>query len=62
MIGLEVHLNGRRLCIAGADDLAVLSATLSVGGPLGAKTSLKRRGGENTGDDLPVLPRLHVGA
>ena len=61
MIGLEVHLNGQRLCIAGADDLAVLSAALSVGGPLGSNTSLKRRGAENTRADLPLLPRLHIG-
>jgi hypothetical protein len=60
MIGLEVHLNGRRLCVAGADDLAVLSAGLTVAGPLGAKTARNRRSAENSRADAPI-PRLHVG-
>jgi len=53
MIGLEVHLNERRLCTAGADDLAVLSAILTVGGALGSKTVRNRR-------DAPT-PTLHIG-
>lgn len=38
MIALEVKLNGKRICIAGAEDLAVLSAIVSAGGKLGNKT------------------------
>ena len=38
MIALEVSLNGKRVCIAGADDLAVLTAIISASGRLGPKT------------------------
>ena len=42
MIALEVTLNGKKVCIAGADDLGVLSATLSACGKLGLKTVAAR--------------------
>lgn len=38
MIALEVALNGKRVCIAGAEDLGVLSAAISAVGKLGRKT------------------------
>jgi hypothetical protein len=38
MIAFEVKLNGNRICIAGADDLAVLTASVTAGGDLGRKT------------------------
>ena len=38
MIALEVRLNGKRVCIAGADDLAVLSAHVTACGKLGSRT------------------------
>lgn len=38
MIALEVSLNGKRVCLAGADDLAVLSAHVTACGKLGSKT------------------------
>ncbi|SRR5258705_12140176 len=38
MIALEVTLNGKRVCVAGAEDLAVLNAIISAGGKLGKKT------------------------
>jgi hypothetical protein len=38
MIALEVTLNGKRMCVAGAEDLAVLSTIISAGGKLGRKT------------------------
>ena len=38
MIAFEVKRNGKRVCIAGADDLAVLSAQVTAVGKLGKKT------------------------
>jgi hypothetical protein len=38
MIAIEVRLNGKCVCIAGADDLAVLSAHVTAVGKLGKKT------------------------
>ena len=38
MIALEVKLNGKRVCIAGAEDLCVLGASVSAVGKLGKKT------------------------
>ena len=38
MIALEVRLNGKRICVAGAEDLAVLTAMVTASGPLGRKT------------------------
>jgi hypothetical protein len=38
MIAFEVRKNGKRVCIAGAEDLAVLSASISAVGKLGKKT------------------------
>lgn len=38
MLALEVTVNGKRICIAGTDDLAVLSAHVTACGKLGAKT------------------------
>jgi hypothetical protein len=35
MIGMAVYLNGKRLTIAGAEDLRVLDATVTAAGPLG---------------------------
>ena len=37
MIALEVILNGKRVCIAGADDLGVLTAHVTACGKLGRK-------------------------
>lgn len=38
MLAMEVKKNGRKVCVAGADDLGVLTASLSAGGPLGPRT------------------------
>lgn len=38
MIALEIKLNGKRVCIAGAEDLTVLTATVAAVGKLGKKT------------------------
>jgi hypothetical protein len=38
MIAFEVRLNGKRICIAGAEDLTVLSTSISASGKLGPKT------------------------
>jgi hypothetical protein len=38
MIALAVYLNGKKLTVAGAEDLGVLSAILSAGGTLGKTT------------------------
>lgn len=38
MIAFEVTLNGKRICIAGAEDLAVLAAHVTATGTLGSKT------------------------
>ncbi|SRR5260370_41819779 len=38
MIAFEVKLNGKRICIAGAEDLCVLSANIAAAGILGVKT------------------------
>ena len=42
MIAFEVRLNGKRICIAGAEDLAVLSTIVTASGKLGAKTAPAR--------------------
>lgn len=42
MIALEVNLNGNRVCLAGAEDLAVLSAHVTACGKLGSKTVTAR--------------------
>jgi hypothetical protein len=44
MVAVRVKKNGKLLCVAGAEDLAVLSAHVSAGGPLGSKTLLVRKG------------------
>ena len=38
MIAFEVSLNGERVCVAGAEDLAVLAAGVTACGTLGKKT------------------------
>jgi hypothetical protein len=38
MIAFEVTLNGKRVCVAGTDDLSVLSTIISASGKLGSKT------------------------
>ena len=40
MIALQVKLNGKRVCTAGAEDLSVLSTMVTAVGPLGAQTVL----------------------
>jgi hypothetical protein len=53
MIALEIHLNGKRICLAGTDDLCVLHAILTVGGALGSRTARSR--------DHEITPYLHIG-
>jgi hypothetical protein len=55
MIGLEVKLNGERVCMAGAEDLFVLNAILGIGGKLGPDTETTRQD-----QDAPV-PTFHIG-
>ena len=38
MLALEVSLNGKRVCVAGAEDLCVLNAIVTAAGKLGKKT------------------------
>lgn len=38
MIAFEVRKNGKRVCIAGAEDLGVLNAIVTAAGKLGKKT------------------------
>jgi hypothetical protein len=38
MIAFEIQLNGKRVCLAGADDLGVLTTIVKVTGKLGVKT------------------------
>jgi hypothetical protein len=47
MIALEIKLNGKRICVAGAEDLGVLTAQISAVGKLGKKT-VSARSGETT--------------
>lgn len=49
MIALEVRLNGKRVCVAGAEDLAVLTTNVSAVGKLGKKT-VPARPDETTGE------------
>jgi hypothetical protein len=49
MIALEVRKNGKRVCIAGAEDLAVLSAHVTACGKLGKKT-VPARPDDTTGE------------
>lgn len=49
MIAFEVRLNGKRVCIAGAEDLAVLTATVAAVGKLGNKT-VPTRPDDTTGE------------
>jgi hypothetical protein len=54
MIAFEIEQNGKNICTAGADDLAVLSAIVSAVGKLGIET-VRARGGP------PVELRYSVG-
>lgn len=38
MLAFEVKLNGKRICVAGMKDLAILNAGVTAAGPLGEKT------------------------
>lgn len=49
MIAFEVRLNGKRICRAGAEDLAVLSTIVSACGKLGKKT-VPARPGQTSGE------------
>ncbi len=42
MIGLRVRVNGQHLCVAGAEDMAVLNAIVNAVGNLGALTVKQR--------------------
>lgn len=42
MLVLEVTVNGKRICVAGTEDLAVLTAIVSACGKLGSKTAPSR--------------------
>lgn len=49
MIALEVSLNGKRVCVAGADDLCALTASVEAFGKLG-KMSAPLRPDDTSGD------------
>lgn len=53
MIALRVTLNGKLVCVAGADDLAVLNTIVGAVGNLGSKTKRQR--------DEPMEIYLSVG-
>jgi hypothetical protein len=55
MIAMEVIKNGKKLCLAGAEDLGVLAASFSAGGRLGRNTW------EFAGEVTQPQMRLHVG-
>jgi len=55
MIAMEVIKNGKKLCLAGAEDLGVLAASFSAGGRLGRDTY------EFAGEVTQPQMRLHVG-
>jgi hypothetical protein len=42
MIAFEVKKNGQLVCVAGAEDMGVLSTIISAGGKLGNKSALAR--------------------
>jgi len=42
MIALRVKLNGKELCVAGAEDLSVLNTIISAVGAIGSKTKKVR--------------------
>lgn len=44
MLAFEVWLNGKKVALAGNDDLAVLTSTINAVGKLGSKTSRKGQG------------------
>src|SRR3954453_8396817 len=44
MIAFKVSLNGKRVCVAGAEDLSVLNAIVTASGTLGKKTVPARPG------------------
>jgi hypothetical protein len=44
MYALKVTINGRKTIVAGAEDLSVLSAMVTLTGKLGARAVLSRRG------------------
>ena len=54
MIALRVTVNGEHLCVAGAEDMAVLNAMVNAVGNLGALTKRQRA------DETPVI-YLRVG-
>ncbi len=53
MIAFEITLNGKTVCLAGAEDLSVLTANVSAVGKLGSKT-IPARPDETTGDVIEV--------
>ena len=53
MFALRITVNGRSRAVAGAEDLSVLAANITLVGPLGARTVRKKR-------DAPDM-MLHVG-
>ena len=55
MLAMEVIKNGRKVCVAGAEDLGVLAASFSAGGPLG------RDAWEFAEEAAKPQMRLHVG-
>jgi hypothetical protein len=55
MLAMEVIKNGKRLCVAGAEDLGILAASFSAGGPLGRDTW------QFAGESVRRQMRLHVG-
>jgi hypothetical protein len=44
MVVFQVRLNGKRICTAGAEDLAVLTACVTANGKLGSKAAPARPG------------------
>ena len=57
MIAFEVLLNGNRVCIAGAEDLCVLTANVTAAGKLGKQT-VPARPDETSGDIFYSLAGL----
>ena len=52
MIAFEVSLNGNRVCVAGAEDMAILTAMVMAVGKLGEKTIRTGTGADETSHDI----------
>ena len=62
MIAVRVKLNGKELCVAGAEDLAVLNTIIGAVGAIGNKTKKVRDGAPDLHLSVGGLTRRKSGA